>query len=111
MEPGIALPVALLVNEAITNAYKHAYPNGQEGEIFVRVARTANGVRIGIQDDGVGLSPDVHEGALGLSLMRSFASQLGGHLAVSSDDGTSIQLTLYDEASDADEQAMKGNAA
>ena len=40
LEPKIALPVALLVNEAITNAYKHAYPNGQEGEIFVRVART-----------------------------------------------------------------------
>lgn len=111
LEPRIALPVALLVNEAITNAYKHAYPNGQEGEIFVRVAQTANGFRIGIQDDGVGLSPDVHEGALGLSLMRSFASQLGGHLAVSSVEGTSIQLTLYDEAPDSEGQAIQGNAA
>jgi len=112
LEPRIALPVALLVNEAITNAYKHAYPNSQEGEIFVRVARTANGgVRIGIQDDGVGMSVGIHEGALGLSLMRSFASQLGGHLAVSSDDGTSIQLTLYDEAPDTHGQATHGNAA
>ena len=110
LEPGVALPVALLVNEAITNAYKHAYPNGQEGEIFVRVVRTANGgVRIGIQDDGVGMSLGVHEGALGLSLMRSFASQLGGHLAVSSDAGTTIQLTLYDEISE--RPAMQGNAA
>lgn len=110
LEPRIALPVALLINEAITNAYKHAYPNSQEGEIFVRVARTANGgVRIGIQDDGVGMSLGVHEGALGLSLMRSFASQLGGHLAVSADDGTSIQLTLYGEASE--RLAIQGNAA
>ena len=99
-----------MVNEAITNAYKHAYPNGQQGEIFVRVAKTANGsVRIGVQDDGVGMSLGVHEGALGLSLMRSFASQLGGHLAVSSDAGTTIQLTLYDEVSE--RPAMQGNAA
>ena len=78
----------------------------------MRLARTANGgIRIGIQDDGVGLSPDVHEGVLGLSLMRSFASQLGGHLAISADDGTSIQLTLYDDASDAHGQAMRGTAA
>lgn len=111
LEPRTALPVALLVNEAITNAYKHAYPNGQAGEIFVRVARTANGgIRIGIQDDGVGLSLGVHEGALGLSLMRSFASQLGGDLAISSEDGTSIQLTLYEEAGSVRSQ-MQGNAA
>lgn len=112
LEPRIALPVALLVNEAITNAYKHAYPNGQQGEIFVRVAKTANGgVRIGVQDDGVGMSLGVHDGALGLSLMRSFASQLGGDLAVSSDDGTSVQLTLHGEAPDSPRQAMQGNAA
>ena len=110
LEPGIALPVALFVNEAITNAYKHAYPNGQEGEIFVRVAKNRQGgVRIGVQDDGVGMSLGVHEGALGLSLMRSFASQLGGDLAVSSDAGTTIQLTLYDEVSE--RPAMQGNAA
>ena len=84
--------------------------NGKQGEIFVRVANTANGFRIGIQDDGVGLSPNVHEGALGLSLMRSFASQLGGHLAVSSAEGTSIQLTLYEDGSDSEGQAIQGGA-
>lgn len=94
LEPGIALPVSLLINEAITNAYKYAYPGALAGEIFVRVARTAaGGLRIGIQDDGVGFSPD-SKGGLGLKLMRGFASQVGGELLVDSDAGTTIQLTI-----------------
>ena len=43
-------------------------------------------------------APDVREGALGLILMRSFSSQLGGELAVLSDKGTTIQLTVLDAA-------------
>ena len=98
LEPHIALPIALLVNEAITNAYKHAYPNDQRGEIFVRIARTANGgMRIGIQDDGVGFPTDV-EGRLGLTLIPSFASQLNGELLVQSADGTSIHVTVPEVA-------------
>jgi two-component sensor histidine kinase len=99
VETRLAIPLSLLVNEAVTNAFKHAYPNGQTGEIFVRVAKTADGgLRIGIQDDGIGLSPDVREGSLGLTLMRTFASQLGSHLTVLSDEGTTIQLTVLNGA-------------
>lgn len=94
LEPRIALPISLLINEAITNAYKYAYPGTLAGEIFVRVARTAaGGLRIGIQDDGVGFSTD-SKGGLGLKLMRGFASQVGGELLVDSDAGTTIQLTI-----------------
>jgi two-component sensor histidine kinase len=99
LEPRIALPMSLFVNEAITNAYKHAYPNDQEGEIFVRLAKIpSGGIRIGIQDDGVGFDPNVPEG-FGLTLMRSFASQLGGHLAIHSGEGTTVQLTIPEDAS------------
>jgi two-component sensor histidine kinase len=98
LEPRIALPIALLVNEAITNAYKHAYPHGQQGKSFVRIAGTADGgVRIGIQDDGVGFPTDA-EGHLGLTLIRSFASQLNGELLIQSTDGTSIHVTVPEVA-------------
>ena len=96
VESQLAIPIALLVNEAATNAFKHAYPEGQPGEIFVRVASMAGGLRIGIQDDGVGFSSEVREGALGFTLMRTLADQLGGHLAVLSDQGTTVQLTMLD---------------
>jgi two-component sensor histidine kinase len=111
VESRLAIPLALLVNEAVTNAYKHAYPNGQSGDIFVRIANQADrSVTIAIRDDGVGFTPDVREGALGLSLMRSFSSQLGGELAVLSDKGTSIQLTVPDGAlHDQTVQEVAGN--
>ena len=55
VESRLAIPLSLLVNEAVTNAYKHAYPSGQSGEIFVRIANQAGGsVTIAIRDDGVG---------------------------------------------------------
>jgi two-component sensor histidine kinase len=97
VESQVAIPLSLLVNEAVTNAFKHAYPDGRSGEIFVRVAKiAAGGLRIGIQDDGVGFSPNVCHDTLGLTLMRTFASQIGGHLAVLADAGTTIQLTVLD---------------
>ena len=82
LEPRIALPLSLLVNEAITNAYKHAYPGDRTGEILVRVARAAgNGLSVGIQDEGVGFSPEA-TGGLGLALIRSFAAQVDGRLTI-----------------------------
>jgi two-component sensor histidine kinase len=110
LEPHIALPIALLVNEAITNAYKHAYAPEQQGEIFVRIATAANGgVRIGIQDDGVGFPADA-QGRLGLTLIRSFASQLNGELIIQSDDGTSIHLIVPEVAALRPPQQADGSA-
>ena len=51
-----AILVALIINELVLNAGKHAYPNSSEGSIWVRVVRTENGrVQISIRDEGVGL--------------------------------------------------------
>ena len=79
--------------------------------VRLRVANTADGgVRISVRDNGVGFTPDVREGGLGLTLMRSFSSQLGGELAVVSDKGTSIQLTVPDGAlRDQTVQEVAGN--
>ena len=91
----LAVPLALLINESITNAYKHAYPTGQSGAILVYLTRSADGeLNVVIQDDGVGLPAGAREGALGLRLIRSFASQLGGELVVQSHSGVSIRLTI-----------------
>jgi two-component system, sensor histidine kinase PdtaS len=98
VDPQMAIPLSLLVNEAITNAFKHAFPNGRRGEIFVRVAKTGNGgLLVGIQDDGVGFAAEVRQGSLGLTLMHTFAAQLGGDLSVVSDHGTTILLTVSGE--------------
>ncbi|WP_083635057.1 sensor histidine kinase [Maricaulis sp. W15] len=83
LEPDQAIPVALFVTEAVTNAYKHAFNARDEGEVLVALSRETDGsgYRVVIEDDGPG--PDKTSGTspgggTGSSLMEAFAMQLGG---------------------------------
>jgi two-component sensor histidine kinase len=96
-----AIPMALLVNELITNAYKHAFPPGLHGEITVTLTcvqqdAAADSVILQIADNGTGLRPNGSEGGFGQGLVRSFASYLGGTLVYSEPTamGTAITLTM-----------------
>jgi two-component sensor histidine kinase len=91
-----AIPLALLANEAITNAYKHAFPDGRRGEIAADLSRDGDKTLIlRIADTGIGMRSDGAKGGLGLKLIRSFAEQMQGVLTfVSPLDGTGTTLTL-----------------
>jgi two-component sensor histidine kinase len=74
-----AIPLALMVNELITNAAKHAYA-GQSGcKIWVGVVREGAAIRVSVRDEGVGLpaSFDLAKSkGLGMRLVRAFLQQL-----------------------------------
>lgn len=74
-----AIRVALLVTELITNAAKHAYPNGKHGHIWVRVTQVRAGIaRVSVRDEGAGLPPsfDIAKGlGLGMRLTKALAQQ------------------------------------
>lgn len=75
-----AVPVGLLVNEAVSNAIKHAFPNGgRGGTIHVSFAGGESGLLVSVGDDGIGLGQTAQESAgLGLTIMKALAAQLGG---------------------------------
>jgi two-component sensor histidine kinase len=77
--PAASLVVAQIVTEAVMNALKYAYPEGQTGDITVQAAsRDAGEVVIEVVDRGVGAAPGVHSaagGGFGIRLMRMLASQ------------------------------------
>jgi two-component sensor histidine kinase len=51
-----AIPIALMINELITNATKYAYQDDQFGNIWVRVARGADDtIELSVRDEGQGL--------------------------------------------------------
>lgn len=81
-----AIPCGLLVNELITNALKHAFPDGRSGEVVVCVAYAGQGqVRLEVSDDGVGISEDAdfaQSETLGLSLVTLLSKQLEGRLTI-----------------------------
>ncbi len=89
-----AVPVALLVTEAVTNALKHGYPEGRGGHVQVTLSRQGIDGRLEIRDDGIGLPDKPGQGGIGRSLMAQFARQLGGVLDISSQNGTIVAVDM-----------------
>jgi len=99
LPPDEAIPIALLANEAITNAYKHAFPEGSAGEITLDLSCTAEQTLVmQIRDNGVGMHADGLAGGLGLKLIRVFAAQLRATLTFAGPAdavGTAVTLSLH----------------
>lgn len=80
-----AVKIALLVGELVTNAAKHAYPEGG-GPIRVRLSEIAgNAVSISVHDAGKGLPEDFdikQSRGFGMTIIRAFLQQLGAKLNV-----------------------------
>ena len=76
-----AVPLGLLANELVTNAFKYAYPDG-EGEVRISIRPGAAGhLRLTVSDGGVGLPADLDAAnlkSLGMKLIATLARQLGG---------------------------------
>ena len=77
-----AIPCALVVNEILSNAFKHAFKGRKQGNILsVTVTREPDLIRIIVRDDGIGIPRDVDvykTTSLGLKLIRSLVLQLNG---------------------------------
>jgi len=89
-----AVPAGLIVNELVTNAFKYAFDEGQEGLIRVVFARDANTGEacITVEDNGKGMGPP-RKGGLGLTLIDAFARQLAGRVERDAvEKGTRIRI-------------------
>jgi two-component sensor histidine kinase len=93
-----AIPCGLILNELVTNALKHAFPNGRHGSICVELARLEQDrLRLAVRDDGVGLPGAFDIGnssSVGLQLVATLAEQLTAALEVSSEAGAAFVLTF-----------------
>ncbi|EME70880.1 signal transduction histidine kinase [Paramagnetospirillum caucaseum] len=91
-----AIPCGLIVNELVTNVFKHAFPGGRRGEIRVVLANDGDDqVALSVSDDGIGLPPglDVENATtLGLQLVCLLAEQLGGHIEIERSGPTRFSL-------------------
>jgi two-component sensor histidine kinase/CHASE3 domain sensor protein len=94
-----ATTLGILVGELVTNAVKHAFPDGRAGTITVRLERDADGVpTLWVSDDGVGMDTQLHagDGGLGSVIVHQLATQFGGEpkYEKSSSGGLSVSVSL-----------------
>ena len=98
-----AVPLGLIISEAVTNALKYAFPLGRPGRVEVVFERMHEiYYQLRISDDGVGLPTEFdlqQSRSLGMTLMQGFSKQLGSELNVSHkvDGGVVISLVFGDE--------------
>jgi two-component sensor histidine kinase len=81
-----ALPLGLAVSELVSNALRHAFPAGREGEVRVSLRHDGEELVLAVQDNGVGVPEDQKDATgFGMLLVASCASQVEGDLHTSRD--------------------------
>lgn len=82
-----AVSAALIVVEAMTNAFRHGFPEGRKGAISVQLTREDGDGVLTIVDDGVGALDGEGATGIGLELMKALSAQLDGHFTLSETAG------------------------
>ncbi|MCP1662181.1 MULTISPECIES: sensor histidine kinase [Methanocalculus] len=96
LNPDTSVPLGLLLNELVSNALRHAFPDEREGTIKISMHPDGKGRFIlVVADDGVGIPSSVDIGktrSLGLLLVSSLVSQLDGAVDLKRTNGTTFTI-------------------
>lgn len=92
-----ATPLALVANEAITNACAHAFPGDRTGTITVSLRSLGSEAELTVADDGVGLphgdeTDRTRVGHMGSLIMAALSEQIEGRQDITSDGGTRVTV-------------------
>ena len=93
-----AIPCGLILNELVTNALKHAFPESRAGEVLVELKCQDNvNVKLRVADNGIGLRPGFdweHANTLGLHIIDLLTRQLKGTLLHEPGAGAAFTVTF-----------------
>jgi len=98
LDINIAVPLGLIINEIVSNAFKHAFPGDRAGEIRIALRAEGKGwFALTVSDDGVGV-PDGLDlrkaGTLGMQLVSMLVDQIEGTMQIDGGPGTSIRIAF-----------------
>jgi len=94
----IAIPIALIINEAVTNSIKYAFPDNTGGEIMISLQEENGAIRLELADNGLGMTKSIQEDteprSLGLQLIKGLSKEIQGDLKIESKGGVRITITF-----------------
>ncbi|MFP4365044.1 MAG: sensor histidine kinase [Spirochaetia bacterium] len=94
-----AIPCGLIINELVTNAYKHAFTSDETGTIEVGLEKNQNTdtITLSVTDNGVGFDSDSSIGdveSIGLNIVALQVKQLNGDMHIKRENGTTVTITF-----------------
>lgn len=93
-----AVPLGLIINEAINNTIKYAFPEDRKGEVIIVLKNIGeSNYELKIADNGVGLPSDfdnTERDSLGMNLMMGLTDQIDGTFEMKNENGLKIKITF-----------------
>lgn len=90
-----AMPLALILNELLSNAYNHAFGKGSTGTISVKLGKKDDQINLTVADDGIGIPKSINgteTDSLGLTIINLLTKQLNGFLIISRNNGSEFNI-------------------
>lgn len=96
-----AVPCGLILNELLSNVYKHAFPDRDQGKVNISMVSKNGNIIMELSDNGVGFPTDIdpdRPNSLGLTLVKTLSQQIDGSYEFeSTESGTSFKLQFPEE--------------
>lgn len=92
-----AIPLSLIINELVTNAFKYAYEDNDDPKLNITLKRKNEQLELTVADNGKGVNMDEwkdKQGSFGKDLIQTFVRQLSGQLSLLVESGTRFTLTI-----------------
>jgi two-component sensor histidine kinase len=90
-----ATPLGLIVNEVVSNAFKHAFTDGRKGRVVISLKRqSATAARLAVEDNGPGFDPHAPTKGIGRRLIEALTTQLGGNAGYEPVEGGGSRFTM-----------------
>ena len=99
LESDTAIQIGLIVNELMTNSFKHAFENQHNPTIMIDMVKKQDHIQLIYSDNGVGVPFDFNledNSSLGLRLIHDLTEQLNGTVEISNQDGACFQFEFED---------------
>ena len=106
----VAITLGLILNEAITNAIKYAFPHAEKGKISISLSHISEDrILLSVADNGQGLPANFNSNfgaTMGMELLQGLTDDIGGSLSIETNGGTHIRIIFGDDPKHADKMLI-----
>ncbi|MDO8872759.1 MAG: PAS domain S-box protein [Methanoregula sp.] len=95
-----AVPLGLVMNELVSNALKHAFPDGRNGTISLSGGVEGDVITLVVRDNGVGMPADLdwkNTDTLGMRLITTLVDQVDGNIVLDQENGTAFTIVVKEK--------------